>query len=374
MTNDTPPPRAAGRALPALLLVWLWVAGTVPAAEPSVPASGAAVDDQPIQLEDEFDPEFDYPLFDDQPLVEPLTHPDWFKLSFLDMADDLREAVAAGKRGLVIYFGQKYCAYCKALLQTNFGKADIEAYTRRYFDVVGIDIQGDATVTDFDGAEGSERWFALRHGVNFTPTLLFYDAEGEVALRLSGYYPPYQFRAALEYVADGHYRNESFRDYLARADVAMVFEAGSLNYADFFLPPPYALSRAHRPGERPLIVFFEQPDCHACDVLHTGPLTEPEILEQLEGFETVQLNLWGNQPVITPDGRRLTDGEWADELGLFYAPTLLFFDEHGREILRLDSVAKFYRLQTALEYVRSGAYRNYPTLQRWREAQGAAGR
>jgi hypothetical protein len=28
--------------------------------------------------------------------------------------------------------------------------------------------------------------------------------------------PPYQFRAALEYVADAHYRRESFRDYLAR--------------------------------------------------------------------------------------------------------------------------------------------------------------
>lgn len=371
MTNHRAYSHAAWRALTAVLLLgWLGASGAVSAAEPPAPAAA----ETPAPPQDEFDPEFDFPLFDDQPLMEPLSHPDWFKLSFLDMADDLREAAAAGKRGLAIYFGQKYCAYCKALLQTNFGKPDIETYTRRYFDVVGIDIQGDATVTDFDGAEGSERWFATRHGVNFTPTLLFYDAEAKLALRLSGYYPPYQFRAALEYVADGHYRNESFRQYLARADVAMVFEAGSLNYEDFFLPPPYALSRAHHPGERPLIVFFEQADCHACDVLHTGPLAAPELLEKLQHFEVVQLNLWGRQPVITPDGKRLTEGEWADQLGLFYAPTLLFFDEDGREILRLDSVAKFYRLNSALEYVLSGAYRDYPTLQRWREAQGAAGR
>ena len=35
--------------------------------------------------------------FDDQPLEEPLGNPDWFKLSFLDIGDDLQEAIADGK-------------------------------------------------------------------------------------------------------------------------------------------------------------------------------------------------------------------------------------------------------------------------------------
>lgn len=334
-----------------LLVVWLGLAGFAHAADQTADA-------------------LDFPVFDDQPLEEPLSHPDWFKLSFLELQDDLNEAVAAGKRGLIIYFGQKYCAYCKALLQNNFGKPDIKAYTQQHFDVLGIDIHGSSSVTDFDGTEGNERAYALKHDVNFTPTLLFYDQDGRVALRLSGYYPPYQFRAALEYVADGYYLKEDFRTYLARADVPMVFEPGDLNYEEFFLPPPYNLSRTHRPGERPLIVFFEQPSCHACDILHTGPLIEPRILARLGQFETVQLNLWGSQPVITPNGKRTTDGAWAEQLGLFYAPTLLFFDEHGREILRLDSVVQFYRLRNVLEYVASGAYKEFPTLQRWRDAQG----
>ena len=328
-----------------------------------------------VSAQDAFDdPDLTFPVFEDQPLEEPLTHPDWFELSFLDLGEDLREAVAAGKRGLIVYFGQKYCAYCKALLETNFGKPDIRAYTRKHFDVVGIDIHGDEPVVDLDGAEGNERSYALKHEVNFTPTLLFYDTEGKLALRLPGYYPPYQFRAALEYVADGHYRTESFRSYLERADVALVFDSGELNYEEFFLPPPYALGRTHRPGERPLIVFFEQPDCHACDILHTDPLAEREIRERLRGFEVVQLNLWGKQPVITPDGKRSTESEWAAQLGLFYAPTLIFFDNDGREILRVDSVVQFYRLRNVLDYVASSAYKEYPTFQRWRDAQGEAGR
>ena len=35
--------------------------------------------------------------FEDFPLAEPLEHPAWFKESFLDLRDDLEEAVAAGK-------------------------------------------------------------------------------------------------------------------------------------------------------------------------------------------------------------------------------------------------------------------------------------
>jgi thioredoxin-related protein len=311
----------------------------------------------------------EFESFDDQPLEEPLGYPDWFKLSFLDIGDDLREAVAAGKQGLMVYFGQKYCAYCKQLLEGNFGKLDIRAYTQRHFDAVGIDIHGQREVTDLHGREWSEHSYSVDQGVNFTPTLIFYDREEREALRLSGYYPPYKFRAALEYVADSHYRTEDFRSYLARADVPMIFETGEMSQEDFFLPPPHALDRSHWPGQRPLVVFFEQGDCHACDVLHTGPLRQDDIRARFAQMDAAQLGVWDDTPVVTPSGQRTTARRWADELGLFYTPTLLFFDEQGEEILRVDSVVQFYRLRSVLDYVLSGAYLEYPTFQQWRNTQ-----
>ena len=42
--------------------------------------------------------------------------------------------------------------------------------------------------------------------------MVFYDTDGREALRLRGYYPPYRFLAALEYVADRHYGQERFRE------------------------------------------------------------------------------------------------------------------------------------------------------------------
>ena len=307
--------------------------------------------------------------FDDQPLEEALEFPDWFKLSFLDLREDIRDAREAGKSGLIVYFGQKYCAYCKAFLEKDLALEDIRSYTRKNFDVIGIDIHGDRTVTDLSGKEMPESQLAVREKTNFTPSLVFYDRDGKQALRLRGYYPPYRFRAALEYVADGYYRKEPFRDYLARADVPLVFEPSDMIDEDFFIPGPYMLDRSRIPGERPLIVFFEQGNCHACEVLHGGPLKDAEIRERVKQFENVQLSFWADTPVVTPAGVRTTTRAWAEKLGLFYTPTLLVYDTDGQEIIRVDSVVQFYRLRNILDYILTGGYRDYPNFQRWRESR-----
>ncbi|WP_419599962.1 thioredoxin family protein [Thiolapillus sp.] len=137
---------------------------------------------------------------------------------------------------------------------------------------------------------------------------------------------------------------------------------------DFFLPPPYHLDRSKFPGERPLAVFFEQGNCHACDIMHTQLLRQPAIQELFDAFDSVQLNMRGNEPVITPDGRKLSAREWANSLGVFYAPTLIFFDENGKEIIRVDSVVHFFRLRNVLNYVLSKGYLSHPSFQLWRSA------
>ncbi len=303
--------------------------------------------------------------FDDMPLEDLLEHPDWFKQSFLALDEDLEEAVAAGKKGLIVYFGQRRCAYCKMLMEVNFQTPDIVTYTRRNFDVVAIDIWSPEEVTTPSGESMSQREYSVEMGTNFTPSLIFYDAEGRIALRLRGYYPPYQFRAALEYVADDHYQRERFPVYMARGDRTLRFEPGDLVEEPFFAPPPYNLDRSHFPAEMPLVVFFEQGDCHACDVLHTQPLRRRTVRDLFSRFESVQLDMWADTPVITPDGRPTTARKWAEELGIFYAPSILFFDERGREIIRVDSVVHFFRLRNVLNYVLSRGYLTEPNFLRW---------
>ena len=311
--------------------------------------------------------EIDDPLqFDDTPLDDLLTYPDWFKQSFLDLDEDLQEALDAGKQGIIVYFGQKRCAYCKMLMEVNFKTPDIVSYTQKHFDVIPIDIWSPEQLTTPNGETMSEREFSQALGTNFTPSLVFFDGEGRIALRLRGYYPPYQFRAALEYVAGGHYLREKFPVYMARGDKTLRFEAGDLVEEPFFSPPPHNLDRSRFPAELPLVVFFEQGDCHACDILHTQPLRRQTVRRLFDRFESVQLDIHSDVPLIKPNGERSTAREWARELGIFYAPSILFFDERGKEIIRVDSVVHLFRLRNVLNYIVSRGYVTEPNFLRWR--------
>jgi thioredoxin-related protein len=87
----------------------------------------------------------------------------------------------------------------------------------------------------------------------------------------------------------------------------------------------------------------------------------------------VQLDVNADTPVITPSGKRTTSKQWAADLGLFYTPTLIFYDSHGKEIIRVDSVVGFYRLRRVLDYIISGAYKDGSTLQQYsRKKRGIA--
>jgi len=303
--------------------------------------------------------------FDDTPLKEELNLPNWFSLSFLDLNNSLEDALEDGKKGIILYFGRKDCAYCKTLLEVNWGDPAIVAFTQKHFNVIAIDVRGDRIVTDFNGKQWSEKDYAVHLRTNFTPSLLFYNSKKQLALKLSGYRPKYQFRAALEYVADAHYYREPFREYLNRAESALSFGLDELNEHESFSPPPYDLDRRKNKQQKPLVVFFEHPRCHACDILHGDTLNQTEVIQKLLTLNAVQLNSMSNMAVITPAGKKTTAKKWAKELNISFAPSLLFFDETGKEVLRVESVIRLYRLNNVLRYITGKEYKNFPTFQAW---------
>jgi len=303
--------------------------------------------------------------FDDSLLDEGIQLPDWFKLSFLDVREDVEEAKQAGKKGLILYFGMSHCPYCKALIEKNFGRDDIARYTRKNFDVVAINVKGSGTVKALSGEVMSEQTFSIKNRANFTPTLIFYDNAGNKVLRLVGYYGVYKFRAALEYVADFHYKQETFKHYLARGKSQDDGNINELNYRSFAMKKPYRLGRKNIVSKRPLLVMFEQGNCHACDVLHQGVLKNNSITREFSDIDVVQLNIYRDTPVITPDENKTSAKKWAEKLNIFYTPTLIFYSEAGDEILRLGSVAHFNRLNNVMKFIKTRAYRQYKNYAEW---------
>ena len=288
--------------------------------------------------------------------------PDWFRQSFLDLGEDVREAAANGRR-VMLYFHQANCPYCSLLVKDNFTRPDIAAAMQKNLDSIAINMWGDREVTATDGRSYTEKSLAAALAVNYTPTLIFLDEQGRVALRLNGYYPPERFRLALDYVAGQKEKELTFHAYLD-AHLAAA-RNGGLHAEPFFLPPPYALERTHLPAARPLAVFFERADCPDCDRLHEKVLADPATRALVEQFETVQLDVATDAPVITPGGARTTASAWARALDLGYSPAIVFFDRQGREVMRIEAFLKTFHVQSVFDYVLREAYLTEPSFQRF---------
>ena len=305
----------------------------------------------------------------DAGLVNPGYHekPDWFVDSFLDIREDVAEAAAADRR-VALYFYQDGCPYCKKLLDTNLALKDTAEKLRSGFHVIAINMWGDREVTDFDGAATTEKEFAGALRVMFTPTLLFLDEQGDTVLRVNGYYAPHKFNAALDYARVHAGSGPGFREYLA--GITAVPASGRLHSDPDFLPATASL--AERESGKPLLVFFEQKACAPCDELHTDILQRPGSREQLARLDAVLLDMWSNEPVRRPDGTTGSVAQWARELDVKYAPSLVFFDEDGKEVFRAEAYLRSFHIQSAMDYVASGAYLEQPSFQRFISARADA--
>lgn len=292
--------------------------------------------------------------------------PPWFRETFLDFREDVREAAKEGKR-LMIYFGQDGCPYCRELMRVNFAQKDIDELARRRFHALALNIWGDREVTWTDGRTMSEKALAARLKVQYTPTLLFFDERGAVVVRLNGYYPPHKFRAALDYVASGEEKKTTLAEYLQRH--AREPASGRLHDQPFFLKAPLDLDRSRRPAARPLAVLFEQKECAACDELHGKGFNEPAVRSLTARFVVARLELFGTERLVTPGGQSLTAAQWGRELKVAYTPTIVFFDARGVEVFRIEAYLKPFHLASSFDYVASGAYRTQPSFQRYVQAR-----
>ena len=286
--------------------------------------------------------------------------PPWFASTFLDFREDIAEAARDGRR-LVVYFGQDGCPYCKQLMTTNFSQRTIVEKTRQHFVAVAINLWGDREVTWLDGRVMTEKELARLLNVQFTPTLLFFDENGAVVVRLNGYYPPQRFEAVVDYVAGRLERREPLAEYLGRA--ARETASPRLHEEPFFLPPPYDLRRKR--GDKPLAVIFETIDCSACDELHREGFRRDEVLAQVKQIDVARFALGARTELTTPASRKISAQAWARELDVNYTPTVIFFDDSGSEVFRIESYLRPFHFASSFAYVTSGAYRAEPSFQRY---------
>ena len=148
----------------------------------------------------------------------------WFTITFRDIADDIAQAKAEGKR-LALTFEQRGCIYCAQMHEKILSDPEVRDYISANFMVVQYNMFGDEEVTDLDGETLTEKTAARRWGYVFTPTIVFLPeeapegktvAEAAVAT-MPGAFGKWTFLNMFRWVREkGYERDEHFQQYHAR--------------------------------------------------------------------------------------------------------------------------------------------------------------
>ena len=296
-------------------------------------------------------------------------YPAWFKTSFYDLPEDLIEAREAGKQGIMLFISAERCSYCQAFMDTSLKDPQLQQRLRTNFDVIGMDIFDDSEMVALNGKQYRIKHFVLAARASNTPTLMFFGENGRLLARVVGYYPPKRFGILLDYLESRAYKEHHFRDYVAQREQPGS-GAAPITHDDLFESPPHSLDRSAVAADRPLMIVFENSGCEPCQRFHRRVLTDKSIRRLLKEFDAVQLD--ANEEaskVVTPGGATMTPKAWYRKLDLSYSPAVLFFDQQGKEITRLDSEILRFRMEGTLQMVLDGVAANEAQLQRWRRAK-----
>lgn len=278
-------------------------------------------------------------------------HPEWFKESFLDIAEDAGQAGAADKH-LILFMHLNGCPYCYRMIEDNFKNAPYTDFIKEHFDVIAINIKGDREIAFDAETSVSEKELAGLLKVRYTPTVLFLNGDNQTVLRLNGYRSVRDFRYALEYVQQKAYLHGSLSQYIESRPPEKQYR---------FRPHPQLrqLSDLRATGDKPLAILFEDSNCDLCEELHDGHLQRPSVRAVLELFTFVRLDARSTDPIIDPQGNKTTPRAFAEQLGLSYRPGIVLFDK-GREVSRIDGLLYSYHFEETLRYVGERLYDKYP--------------
>ncbi len=121
-------------------------------------------------------------------------------------------------------------------------------------------------------------------------------------------------------------------------------------FTETFLDLPHDVHEAAAVGRR-VMLYFGQDGCPYCTALMQTNFSQRAIVDKTRRhFVAIALNLWGDRGAVWLDGHRMSEKELGRMLRVQFTPTLLFLDEKGAVVLRLNGYLPPHRFEAALDY------------------------
>lgn len=139
----------------------------------------------------------------------------FFDQTFGDFSEELANAREEGKLGVLLMFEMDDCPFCHRMKATVLNQPEVQDYFRQHFLIFPVDIEGDLEITDFSGAQTTQKALALKeYRVRATPVFGFFDLDGKMIARYTGATRDVgEFMLLGRYVVDGHYKETTFTKY-----------------------------------------------------------------------------------------------------------------------------------------------------------------
>lgn len=274
--------------------------------------------------------------------------PNWFKESFLEIADDVEEAAEENKH-VMLFMHLNGCPYCNRMVNENFSEKNLKPYLLQHFDSIGINIQGDREIAFNEELSVTEKELAQILKVQYTPTIIFLNTNNQPVLRLNGYRKPETVKQALHFVNEKAYQKMSFNQY---KNLNLKTKYNLLNSNLFKTITDFSSI------DSPTAVIFEDKNCLACREFHNTRLKNPDIVKQFQRYTVVRLDALSEQAITDFDGNKTTPKKWAESLKLTYRPGIVLFDQ-GLETARIESFLYPFHFESVLRFGLDKHYEQY---------------
>lgn len=128
-------------------------------------------------------------------------------------------------------------------------------------------------------------------------------------------------------------------------------------FLETFLDLNDDLKNARESGKKGLIVVFSTVGCSYCYKFANETLRDAEVVANLRRhFDAVALEIFSDDPAVTPWGEELPVKEFAKKIKADYTPAVYFFDLSGKPQLRIIGFSPPDRFLSAIRYVAGEHY------------------
>lgn len=133
---------------------------------------------------------------------------------FFNLTRGMQQAKTEQKP-MLLYFGRYGCTTCRKMHKEVFTDKQLQDQLAAEFVLTYVDTESDDRIRLPNGERSTEMQFASSNRILGTPTFVYFDSELNPLFKKAGFQSIEKMAKYNHFVADGHYKTESLKEYMA---------------------------------------------------------------------------------------------------------------------------------------------------------------